>query len=364
MKSSLVTLAFAATAFLAQANSHTPLNFHGVTAVSPVRKAEAAPGYVLRFPSYGSIERLSSDLDALLAPDAQMEKLADGFRWSEGPTWLKRERALVFSDVPENKVYRWSEKDGKSLYLSPSGHTGVGAGFAEPGSNGLITDRGGRLILCQDGDRRISRLVKRDGVTGTYEPLVEFFGGRRFNSPNDVVYDREGNLYFTDPPYGLEGKNQSPLKELMFNGVFLLRRNGELELLTSRMTFPNGIGLSPDGHTLYVSQSDPDAPVVMAYDVKSDGTIGNGRLFFDAKSLVRPDRFGMPDGMKLDIHGNLWCTGPGGVLIINPEGKLLGTLLTGQPTGNCAWGDDGTTLYITSNHDLVRIRTRSRGLGF
>lgn len=319
---------------------------------------------VARFPTYGSIERLDPELDALLAPGARMEKLAGGFHWSEGPAWLAREHALVFSDVPENKVYRWSEQDGASLYLAPSGHTGHGVGFAEPGSNGLITDRSGRLVLCQDGDRRISRLVKREGVTGTYEPLVEFFGGRRFNSPNDLVFDHDGNLYFTDPPYGLKGNNQSPLKELLFNGVFLLRRSGEVQLLTSKLTFPNGIGLSPDGKTLYVTQSDPEAPVVMAYDVKADGTLDRGRVFFDARALVRAGRPGLPDGMKVDVHGNLWCTGPGGVLILNAQGKHLGTLLTGQPTGNCAWGDDGSTLYVTSNHELVRLRTRSQGLGF
>ncbi len=341
MKVSFLFPAFLAAAFLAHAQQ-----------TSPTRT------------TYGSVERLSPELDALLAPAAQMEKLAEGMHWSEGPTWLKRERALVFSDVPENKVYRWSDKDGLSLYLSPSGHTSHGEGFAEPGSNGLITDRAGRLILCQDGDRRISRLVKRDGVTGTYEPLVTLFDDRHFNSPNDVVFDHAGNLYFTDPPYGLTGRNQSPLKELMFNGVYLLRPGTAAILLTSKMTFPNGIGLSPDEKILYVTQSDPDAPVVMAHDVKADGTIDNGRVFFDARSLIRADRPGLPDGMKVDIRGNLWCTGPGGVLILSPTGKHLGTLRTGQPTGNCAWGDDGSTLYITSNHDLVRIHTLSKGLGF
>lgn len=363
MKAPLLSFALVAVTCVAQPGIKAPSNYHAVNAPAPARENKPGP-YVLHFPAYGTVERLTPELDALLAPDAQMEKLADGFHWSEGPTWLKREGALVFSDVPENKVYRWSERDGATLYLSPSGHTGSGGGFAEPGSNGLITDRGGRLVLCQDGDRCLSRLVRRDGVTGTYEPLVKYFGGRKFNSPNDLVYDREGNLYFTDPPYGLEGGNKSSLKELMFNGVFLLRRGGELVLLTSKMTFPNGIGLSPDGKTLYVDQSDPDAPIILAYDVQPDGTVGAGRVFFDAKPLVRADRPGLPDGLKVDARGNLWCTGPGGVMIISPEGRHLGTLVTGQPTGNCAWGDDGSTLYITANHDLLRIRTRTRGVGF
>ena len=315
-------------------------------------------------PTYGSVERLDPALDAVLPPGAVMEDLASGFTWSEGPTWLKREHALVFSDVPANKIYRWSERDGVTVYLSPSGYTGTAIQWQEPGSNGLTTDRAGRLVLCQHGDRRISRLTQKQGTTGTFEPLITHVEGRLFNSPNDLVFTRNGDLYFTDPPYAHKGVNQSPLKELAYNGVFLRRASGEVVLVESQMTFPNGIALSPDGRILYVTQSDSKEPVIRAYDIRDDGTLEHGRILFNALPLVRADRPGMPDGMKVDAAGNLWSTGPGGVLIISPGGRHLGSLLTGSPTGNCAWGGDGSTLYITANHHLLRIPTLTRGSAF
>lgn len=332
-----------------------------VSSISAVVSQAAGPA-AKTFPVHGSIERLDPALDALLAPDAHMVKLADGFNWSEGPTWLRNEKAVVFSDVPENRVYRWSEQDGLSVYLEPSGYTGSLIKSGEPGSNGLATDRQGRLVLCQHGDRQIATLIKREGVTGTFNPLVSYFGSRRFNSPNDLVFSRNGSLYFTDPPYGLTGLNQSPLKELMFNGVYLLRPKGEVVLLTSGLSFPNGIALSPDEKVLYVNISDPARPVVMAYDVQSNGTIANGRVFFDTASLAAQGRKGLPDGLKVDVQGNLWATGPGGVLVLSPTGKHLGTLLTGEATANCGWGDDGSTLYITADMYLLRIKTLTKGL--
>lgn len=320
-----------------------------------------SPVSVPVFPTHGTIERLDPAMDGLLAPDAHMERLADGFNWSEGPTWLRGEKAVVFSDVPENKVYRWSEKEGLSVYLEPSGYTGGELKFREQGSNGLTTDRQGRLVVCQHGDRRIATLVKREGVMGTFSPLAAHFGPRRFNSPNDLVFSRQGALYFTDPPYGLDGLNGSPLKELMFNGVYLRRPSGEVVLLTRELTFPNGIALSPDEKTLYVNVSDPARPVVMAYDVQANGTVANGRVFFDTAPLAAKGLKGLPDGLKVDMLGNLWATGPGGVLILDPSGKHLGTLMTGEATGNCAWGDDGSTLYITADMYLLRVKTLVRG---
>lgn len=309
--------------------------------------------------AHGSIERLDPAFDHLIAPGAQMEKLADGFTWSEGPTWLGRERALVFSDVPENVIYKWSEAKGLQTYIRPSGYTGQALKFREPGSNGLTVDPSGRLAICQHGDRRISWYAGH----GHFTPAAEFFGGRRFNSPNDLVFDHQGNLYFTDPPYGLDGLDASPLKEIAFNGVYLRRTDGTVVLLTSELAFPNGIAFSPDEKTLYVNQSDPKKPVIMAYPVRADGMLGEGRVFFDAAPLAASGK-GLPDGLKVDREGNLFSTGPGGVLVISPAGKLLGRLLTGEPTGNCAWGDDGSTLYITSNMNLLRIRTRTRGAGW
>jgi gluconolactonase len=323
-----------------------------------LRKQAPSTG-VRRFPTFGTVERKDPALDALLAPDAQMEKLAEGFTWSEGPVWIRKSGHLLFSDVPANRIHRWSEKDGVSVFLEPSGYTGQALHFREPGSNGLATDRAGNLLLCQHGDRRISRL-KPDG---RFEPLAEYFDQRRFNSPNDLCVASNGDLYFTDPSYGLEGLNDSPLKELLVNGVYLRRRTGEIVLLISRLAFPNGIALSPDQKTLYVNQSDPKAPVIQSFPVKPDGTVGEGRVFFDATSLM-PGRKGLPDGLKVDAAGNLWSSGPGGILVIAPSGTLLGILNTGEPTANCGWGDDGRTLYITANSYLLRIRTRIQGAGW
>lgn len=311
-----------------------------------------------KYPVIGAVERRAPELDALLSPDAQMERLAEGFDWSEGPVWLKREGGLVFSDVPQNVVYFWSESTGLREYLRPSGYTQPTPRGGEMGSNGLTTDAAGNLVLCQHGDRRVARW------TGSgFETLAEFHQYRRLNSPNDLCFDRNGNLYFTDPPYGLEKGMGDPKKELAFQGVYLRRRSGEVELVTRAIQAPNGIALSPDQRTLYVAQSDPKAATITAFPVKSDGTLEAGRVFFDATSLV-PGRKGVPDGMKVDVHGNLWATGPGGVLIISPDGKHLGTLNTGEATANCAWGDDGSTLYITADMYLCRIRTRTKGAGF
>lgn len=311
------------------------------------------------YPTLGTIERLDPALDALLAPNARLERLAGKFDWSEGPTWLKNEKMVVFSDVPMNQVYGWSEKDGLSVYMYPSGYTGQTARGGEPGSNGLTTDAQGRLVLAEHGDRRIARV----GADGKKTTLVDNYEGKKFNSPNDLVYDTKGNLYFTDPPYGLEGRMTDPKKEIPFQGVYRLSADGKLTVLVQDLTFPNGIGLSPDEKTLYVAVSDPRRAVYMAYDLKDDGTVANGRVLFDATSRVASFK-GLPDGLKVDKQGNLWATGPGGVLIFNPAGKHLGTILTGEATGNCAWGDDGSTLYICADMWFCRIKTKTMGKGW
>jgi gluconolactonase len=312
------------------------------------------------YPSIGTIERLDPALDRLIAPDAKIEKLAEGYEWAEGPVWVSRGGGhVLFSDVIKNTVHKWDPKMGAAApFLSPSGYTGQTPRGGEPGSNGLTLDAQGRLVLCQHGDRRVARL-NEDGKTFT--TLVERFEGKRFNSPNDLCYDRDGNLYFTDPPYGLEGKNEDPKKELDFNGVYLLRKGGEVVLLTKEFTFPNGVALSPDGKTLYVAQSDPKAPIVKAMDVKPDGTVANSRVLFDAAHLMQ-GRKGLPDGLKTDREGNLWVTGPGGVIILTKDGKHLGTINTGEATANCAWGGkDGRELYITADMYLLRVKTKVRG---
>jgi gluconolactonase len=305
--------------------------------------------------------RKDARFDRLVPPGAVIEKLADGFDWSEGPVWVKSGSYLLFSDVPRNIVYQWKEGQAVRVFLQPSGYTGSTARGGEPGSNGLNLDSNGRLILCQHGDRRVARLAD-DGKS--FVTLADRYQGRRFNSPNDSAFRSNGDLYFTDPPYGLLEKNNDPSKEIGYNGVYRLSRDGSVTLLTREMSYPNGIAFSPDEKTLYVANSDPDKAVWMAFPVQPDGTIGNGRVFFDATSWAKQGKKGLPDGMKVDRSGNLFATGPGGVHVFDPDGTHLGTFDTGEATANCGWGEDGSTLFITADMFLGRVRLTTNGKGF
>jgi gluconolactonase len=311
------------------------------------------------YPTLGTIDRKDRRIDRLIPRDATLEKLAEGYNWSEGPAWDRRKQLLYFSDVPENTVFQWEEGQPVRVFLKPSGYTGSEPRGGEPGSNGLVIDPQGRLVLCQHGDRRVARLEP----DGKFTTLADRYEGKRFNSPNDAVYKSNGDLYFTDPPYGLLGKNDDPKKELNFNGVFRLGRDGTVTLLTKEMTYPNGIGFSPDEKTLYVANSDPRMAIWMAFDVKPDGTLGKGRVFADVTALAKTKK-GLPDGLKVDRAGNLFATGPGGVLVFDPDGTQLGTIETGEATANCGWGADGSTLFVTADMYLCRIRLSTRGLGF
>ena len=306
----------------------------------------------------GGIERLDPAFDALVAADAKVEKLAEGFNWSEGPTWYKG--AVVFSDVPENVAYRWAEgMDKAEVFIKPSGMTTPTAGFKEQGSNGLSTDAGGNLILCQHGDRRIARWEKEKFTT-----LAERFDGKHFNSPNDLAIRKNGDIYFTDPPYGLDKGNDSPLKEQPFNGIYRVKPDGAVSLVTKDINWPNGIAFSPDEKILYIAVSDSKRPHIEAGDVQADGSVTNWRTFYDATGVGQPGDKGSCDGMKVDAAGNIWTTGPGGVLVVSREGKLLGRILTNEQTGNCCWGDDGSTLYICADMFLVRVKTKTKGAGW
>lgn len=311
----------------------------------------------------GHIERLDPALDALVAPDAKIEVLAEGLDWTEGPVWRKSGGYLLFSDIPKNTIYRWDEKQGLTVFLRPAGYTESDppSPGSELGCNGLTLDAEGHLVMADQGDRRIALLQETNYVKTT---LADQYQGRRLNSPNDLVYRSNGDLYFTDPPYGLTGGNASPQKELQFNGVYRLTPSGQLILLTRDLTFPNGIAFSPDEKTLYVAVSDHARPVVMAYDVEAGGGIVNGHVFFDAGTLVLGGKQGLPDGMKVDQKGNVFLGGPGGVLVIDPRGKHLGTIVTGQVTANCAFGGDGSTLYMTADHSLLRVQLKTKGARF
>lgn len=311
-----------------------------------VRMVAAAPE------GQASIERLDPALDQLIAPGAVIEKLASGFTWSEGPVWKVDQ--LLFSDVPANTAFSWKEGDtAAEIFLKPSGSLVDPTG---QGSNGLALDARGSLILCQHGERRIARWEQG----GAFTSLADKFEGKRFNSPNDLVIARDGTIYFTDPPYGL--KKGSAVAELDFHGVYALKPDGVISLLIQDLRFPNGIALSPDERTLYIAVSDPQNTRVMAYDLEG-GVAARGRVLFDAQPLKSAERKGGCDGLKVDTQGNLWTTGPGGVLILDPRGKHLGTILTGQATANCAFGDkDRQTLYITAHAWLLRVKTLVKGL--
>jgi gluconolactonase len=310
-------------------------------------------------PSMGQIVRDNPLIDKLLAADARVEMLASGMAWSEGPVWVKDGGFLLFSDIPNNSVMKWSEKDGLSLFLKPSGYTGLGPYSHEPGSNALTFDSQGRLVSCEHGDRRISVLTKGGGK----RTLVDNYQGHRLNSPNDLVYKSNGDLYFTDPPYGLPKQQDDPSREMDYCGVFRLGKDGAMTLLTKELSRPNGLAFSPDEKTLYVANSDPDHAVWMAFPVNADGTLGKGRVFADVTAMVK-DHPGLPDGMKIDHSGNLFAAGPGGIHIYAPDGKRLGRIDTGQKTANCNWGEDGSMLYMTADSYLCRIRTKTKGNGW
>lgn len=313
-------------------------------------------------PVMGEVVKVDPALDALLAPDAKMEVVASGLNWSEGPVWSKELGAVLFSDVPENHVLKWKEGEGMSVYLKPSGYTGILPYSKEPGSNGLTFNAKGELCSCEHGDRRVSVLTKGGGK----RTLADNFEGKRFSSPNDLCFDKAGNLYFTDPPYGLpKGPADTENRQLEWNGVYRVTPDGKVALLTKEMTFPNGIALSPDEKTLYVAQSDGKAPLWKAFPVNADGTLGTSRVLADVTAMAQSGKYrGSCDGMKVDTAGNIWATGPGGVHIMTPDGKLLGRIETFMANGNCCFGDDGSTLYICADAFLCRIKTKVKGCGF
>jgi gluconolactonase len=307
---------------------------------------------------YARLESLDKRFDALIAPDTKIEKIADDLLWSEGPLWDATTQSLLFSDIPRNVIMRWNADKGVSRFLERSGYTGA-APFTgkEPGSNGLTFDPQGLLTLCQHGDRRISRRE----ADGTMVPVAVTYDGKKLNSPNDLVFDDQGALYFTDPPFGLPGTFSDPGKELDFNAVFRVAKDGQITAVATELEAPNGLGFSPDYKTLYVANARANSPIWKAYAVKADGSLDKGRVFADASALYKQGD-GVPDGLKVDVHGNVFATGPGGVLVYAPDGTLLGRVLTGVPTANVAFGEDGSTLFITANHRVLRMRTLTRGM--
>jgi gluconolactonase len=304
------------------------------------------------------IEQIEKELQTIIDPASKVEIIAQGFDWTEGPLWIDG-LGLLFSDIPPNKIYLWTKEEGATLYLTPSGYTGNDSRKGEEGSNGLLLDRNGNLVLCQHGDRRMAKMnaplndPKPDFVT-----IIDNYQGSRMNSPNDACFNRNGDLYFTDPPYGLEKGISDPSKEINFQGVYKLPRSGELQLLTDELSRPNGIAFSPDEKILYVANSDPEKAIWMAYALNDKGLVKSKKMLYDATSLVIKES-GLPDGLKVDSNGNIFATGPGGVWIFNDTGKVLGKIRTGQATSNCAFGNNGTVLYITADMFVMKVNLKS-----
>jgi gluconolactonase len=313
-------------------------------------------------PAFGKLTAMDPAFQDVVSADARMEKIAEGFTWSEGPAWVQDGDYLLFTDVPENILYRWSQSEGLSVFLKPSGLANPDPQtIREAGANGLFPEPGGTPLLADSGSRLVARL---DPKTKRKTTLASTFDGKRFNSPNDVVLHSSGAVFFTDPPYGLKGLDDSPIKETPVNGVYRIDPNGQVQLIDDSLRFPNGIALSPDERTLYVSNSDPTRPIWMAYSLDAQGRPLGKRLFADASDLLGEGIEGLPDGMAISQEGEIFATAPGGVLVMDASGKRLGRIETGTAVSNCAFGDDGKTLYLTSHTLLARVRVKVAGLGF
>ena len=307
----------------------------------------------------GSIERLDPALDSVLSPGASAVIIAEGFEWSEGPLWAEKENMLLFSDVPVNTIYKWTEAKGKEVYLKPSGYTdSIPFVCKEPGSNGLLFDKEGNLVLCQHGDRRMARMnVPLNAPAAKFITLADNYRGKRLSSPNDAVFSSAGELFFTDPPYGLSTQDdKDPKKEIPFNGVYKVRKDGTIVLLVDSITRPNGIAFFPGEKRLIVASSDPGKPDWYVFDVSGDSLI-NGRVFYSASGHDKNEK-GLPDGLKIDRNGNVFATGPGGIYIFNSNAKLLGRLKLDNAASNCALSPDQKILYITNDMYVLKFKMR------
>lgn len=304
-----------------------------------------------------SVEKLDPALDAIVGNQLTVSVIASGYEWTEGPLWLEGDKKLLFSDVPTNTIYQWTEEKGASIYLTPSGYTGEAPRGGEPGSNGLTLDDEGNLLLCQHGDRRIAMMN-----TSIAEPASDFttisdtYNGKRFNSPNDLVFHNY-DIYFTDPAYGLEKQMDDPKKELPFQGVYRIPAEGQVQLMIDSLTRPNGIGFSPDGKKMYVANSDSEKALWYEYSINDSLKITSGKILWNATEQAKTEK-GLPDGLKVDGQGNIFATGPGGIWIFSGDGKLLGKIKLEEATSNCALTADGKTLFVTNDMLVLKIKLR------
>lgn len=305
----------------------------------------------------GSIERYDEALDAIVSKDAKAEIISEGFTWSEGPLWLDKQNKLIFSDVPKNTIFEWSEAGGTKIYLQPSGYTdSMPSKSKEPGSNGLALDTNGNLVLCQHGNRQVAQMIASlDNPKPIFNALAGNYNGKKLSSPNDCVFNSAGDLFFTDPPYGLPSQgDEDVLKEIPFNGIYKVKKDGKVILLSDSITRPNGIAFFPGDKSLLVASSDPAAPNWYQWDIAGD-KLENGRVFYSAKGHDSTWK-GLPDGLKIDSKGNVYASGPGGIYFFNSEGKILGILRLDYPASNCALSADERILYVTNNMYILRIK--------
>lgn len=310
-----------------------------------------------QYKTTGSIERLNSSLDKVIDIESKAEIIAEGFDWSEGPLWIAKYNMLLFSDVPKNTIYKWTAAKGTEVYLTPSGFSGTNSKSKEPGSNGLLLDKNGNLVLCQHGNRQMARMeAVLNDPKPVFSTLAGNYDGKKFSSPNDAVFSQSGELYFTDPPYGLPMQNdQDPAKEISFNGVYKVNKSGEVVLLTDSITRPNGIAFLPGEKQLIVANSDPAKPNWYIYDVSGD-QLKNGRIFYRAQ-MQKGER-GLPDGLKINRKGIVFASGPGGIWIFNSKAVLLGKIKLQESASNVALSDDEKTLFVTNDMYLLRIKLK------
>lgn len=333
--------------------SHPPANFIWVRSAT----LDFYPGGAVGAPDSleAEIVRLDPSLDRIVAPGSVLEKLAGGFQFTEGPVWHP-DGYLLFSDPNANTIYRWSPEGSVSVFRAKSGYSGFDIGrYHQPGSNGLTLDRDGLLVINEHGNRRVTRLER----TGKITVIADRYQGKRLNSPNDLVYRSDGSVYFTDPPFGLPKAFEDSAKELPFSGVYMVR-NGQVILLARELTGPNGIAFSPDERYLYVGNWDLARKVLMRYEVAADGTLRNGKVFYDFTREAEP--VGL-DGIKVDVEGHVYVSAPGGVWILSPSGRALGRIVPPEHDANFAFGDaDGRSLYLTASTGLYRIRVEIPGV--
>ena len=307
---------------------------------------------------FGEFERIDPELNSIIGNDAKIEIIADGHEWTEGPLWVEEKKFLLYSDIPRNSIYKWTREKGSELYLKPSGYTGTVKRGGETGSNGLLLNNKSQLVLCQHGDRRMALMdASLDQPKPIFITLADNYAGKKFDSPNDAVFRSNGDLFFTDPPYGLEKNVDDPAKAAPYQGVYKLSVDGKVTLLTDTITRPNGIAFFPGEKTILIGSSDPEKAVWYAFDMGENDSLTNSRIFFDATPFKNSGK-GSPDGMKIDKGGNVFATGPGGIWIFNKNGKVLGKIKIPESTSNCALADNDKTLYVTADMYVLKITMR------